>query len=194
MKKVILAFAVLVTAVSVNAQDNPSTSASTTSTTSTTMAKRTSFSIGVEGAVPMGKFNDEGYKFGIGGSVQVEHRVAPDFAIGLNAGYINHKNHQTAYDAHFTVIPVMAIAKYFFTPMFYAQGGLGAAFNSFKQSNVSNNNSQTSTAFAYSPGLGVMIGKNIDFMVKYFGNTFEYPNTNIKYTRSSVGGRLAVSF
>jgi opacity protein-like surface antigen len=177
MKKLLLAFVLFAFASTVNAQN-----ASTTKT-----GKPTRFSIGVEGAVPMGDFNDAGYNFGIGGSVQADHKVASELGLVLYAGYINHSAN-TVPKSHFSVIPVMGGIKYWFSPKVYAQGLLGAAFNSYKLSNTSGSNSVTSTGFAYSPGLGFMISNNIDFLVKYFGNSVG------NGTFSSVGGRLAFSF
>lgn len=177
MKKILSSIALIIVAVSVNAQSS--------------RAKSTSFSLGLEGAVPMGKFNDEGYNFGIGGSVQLEHKVAPDLGLALYAGYINHANTKTSFKYHFTAIPVMGGIKYWFSPKVYAQGLLGAAFNGQKPSNTTGQ-SYSSTGFAYSPALGFLLSKNIDFLVKYFGNNIKIGNTD--YTRSSVGARLAYNF
>lgn len=169
MKTIILFFAAItLTAATVNAQLG------------------TSFSIGLEGAVPMGKFNDAGYKFGIGGSVQVDHKVASDMALTLNAGYITHNNKNSSPSYRFNVIPVLAGVKYWFSPKVYGSGQLGAAFNSVKVNNASSN--ATSTGFAYSPGIGFNISNSVDLLIKYFGNSVD----GVAF--SSVGARLAYNF
>ena len=170
MKKLFLAFAAItMTAASVNAQGG------------------TSFSIGLEGAVPMGDFNKLGYKFGIGGSAQVDYKVASDMALTLNVGYLNHSANTTP-KAHFSVIPVMGGVKYWFSPKVYGHAQLGAAFNSYKISNTSGGASSTSTGFAYSPGIGFNISNNIDLLIKYFGNSVNGGSF------SSLGARLAYTF
>lgn len=173
MKTITLFFAaIMLTAATVNAQLG------------------TSFSIGLEGAVPMGDFNKAGYKFGIGGSAQVDHKVASDMAITLNAGYITYNNKSTTPSFRFNVIPVLAGIKYWFTPKIYGSGQLGAAFNSTKVNNTSGN--QTSTGFAYSPGIGFNITDNIDLLVKYFGNSVS--NNGESAAFSNIGARLAYTF
>ncbi len=169
MKKILLAVAVfMISAAKVNAQ--------------------TSFSLGLEGAVPMGKFNDLGYKFGIGGSAQVDYKIASDAALTLNVGYINHSNKSSTPTYHFSVIPVLGGVKYWFSPKVYGSAQLGAAFNSTKISNYNSGNSITSTGFAYSPGIGFNISKGLDLLIKYFGNSVSGG------TFSSVGARLAYTF
>lgn len=169
MKKLFLAFAVItITAASVNAQGG------------------TSFSIGLEAAVPMGKFNDAGYKFGIGGSAQVDHKVASDMALTLNVGYITHNNKASTPTYRFNVIPVLGGVKYWFSPKVYGSAQLGAAFNSVKVNNSSGN--ATSTGFAYSPGIGFNVANSLDLLVKYFGNSVD----NVAF--SSIGVRVAYTF
>lgn len=169
MKKIMLFFAAItITAATVNAQMG------------------TSFSLGLEAAVPMGDFNKLGYKFGFGGSLQVDHKVASDMALTLNAGYITHNNKTTTPSVRFNVIPVLAGVKYWFSPKVYGSAQLGAAFNSAKVNNQTGNS--TSTGFAYSPGVGFNISNNIDLLVKYFGNSVNGGSF------SSIGARLAYTF
>ncbi|MDB5199655.1 MAG: hypothetical protein JWO92_1618 [Chitinophagaceae bacterium] len=173
MKKLILFFAAItITAAAANAQGP------------------TSFSLGLEGAVPMGVFNTAGYNFGIGGSVQVDHKISTDAALTLYVGYINFSNKNTTpYKYHFSEIPVLAGVKYWFSPKVYGSAQLGASFNSTKQSNSGGNSTlYTSTGFAYSPGIGFNITKGLDLLVKYFGNSAGGG------TLSSVGARLAYTF
>lgn len=155
-------------------------------TSAVTSKAQTSFSIGIEGAAPMGIFNDLGYKFGIGGSAQLDHKVAPDMALTLNAGYITFNNKSSSTSYRFNVIPVMGGVKYWFSPKIYGSAQLGAAFNSVKVNNTTGN--KTSTGFAYSPGIGFNISKNLDLLLKYMGNSSDGS------TFSTVGGRLAYNF
>lgn len=166
MKKLFLAFVVIVITTSVNAQ--------------------TSFSIGLEGAAPMGIFNDLGYKFGIGGSAQLDYKVASEMALTLNAGYITFNNKSSSPSYRFNVIPVMGGVKYWFSPKLYGSAQLGAAFNSVKVNNTSG--TSTSTGFAYSPGIGFNITNSLDLLLKYLGNSSNGS------TFSTVGARLAYNF
>lgn len=169
MKKLFLAFAVIIiSTASVNAQMG------------------TTFSIGLETAVPMGDFNKLGYKFGIGGSLQVDHKVASDMALTFNAGYITHNNKDATPSIRFNVIPVLGGVKYWFSPKVYGSAQLGAAFNSTKVNNATGNS--TTTGFAYSPGVGFNISNNVDLLVKYFGNSVKDGSF------SSIGARIAYTF
>ncbi len=174
MKKLLLAFTALVTITSVNAQRR-------------SLSNATAFSLGLEASVPSGVFHDLGYNFGIGGSAQVDHKISTDAAITLNVGYINYSNKSSTPNYHFSVIPVLAGVKYWFSPKVYASGQLGAAFNSAKVSN-SNSSAVTSTGFAYAPGIGFNITNGLDLLVKYFGNSVKGGTFN------SFGGRLAYTF
>lgn len=185
MKKILLAFAVLLTATIVTAQKN-------------SIGNPTVFSLGLEGSVPTGDFHDPaGYNFGVGGSAQVAHKVASDLSLTLYAGYLNYANQRTLIGSntkyHFSVIPVLAGAKFWFSPKVYAQGQLGVAFNSTKYSN-STGTLNKSTAFAYSPGVGFVLAKNIDFVIKYFGNSISSNSSSGGGTLSSFGARLAYNF
>ena len=166
MKKLFLAFVVIVITTKVNAQ--------------------TSFSIGLEGSVPTGDFNKAGYNFGIGGSAQVDHKVASDLALTLNAGYISYSNPTSNPKIRFSVIPLLGGIKYWFSPKVYGSGQLGAAFNSTKFAN--NTGSISTTGFAYSPGIGINITNSIDLLLKYFGNSVGGGSFN------SIGARLSYNF
>jgi hypothetical protein len=169
MKKIMLFFAAFtITAATVNAQGG------------------TSFSVGLEAALPVGDFNDLGYKMGIGGSVQMDYKVASDMALTVNAGYITFNNKTTTPSFRFNMIPVLGGVKYWFSPKVYGSAQLGASFNSVKVNNTSGNS--TSTSFAYSPGIGFNISNNIDLLVKYVGNSVNGGSF------STVGARLAYSF
>ena len=177
MKKLILAFSIFAIATSVNAQTKP-----------------TRFSIGVEAALPMGDFNTAGYKFGIGGSAQIEHKVASDLGLTLNAGYITFSNTVSGDKYHFSEIPVLAGVKYWFSPKVYAHGQLGAIFNSTKFPSSLGGGTYSSTGFGYSPGVGFLISNNVDLLIKYVGNSVSNKNSGYSGgTASTLGARLAIS-
>ncbi len=148
-------------------------------------SKPVMFSIGVEPSLPIGKFHDAGYNFGIGGSLQVEDKVASELGLTLNAGYMHYSAKDitlggvTVNGGGFDLIPVMAGAKYHFTPMVYAHGQLGAAFST---------TSGGGTSFAYSPGVGFMVSKNFDILLKYQAYSRSGSTSN------TIGARLAYSF
>lgn len=145
--------------------------------------KKISFSAGVEAALPVGDFK-EGYKFGIGGSVQAEYPAADKLGITLNAGYlsfagksIEFMGEQYKNEAQ-GVIPVLAGAKYYFTEKVYGHAQLGLSF--FNQG--------VGSAFTYAPGIGIKASDNIDVLVKYQGASKDGS------TASFIGARVAYRF
>ena len=139
-------------------------------------SKPLSFSIGVDGSLPLGTFGDS-YNIGIGGSAQADYKVAESFAITLNAGYLTYsgKSYQTivginpitfqpiygtAKYAAFNLIPVLAGAKYWFSPNVYGSAQLGLSFAS--------GNGNSGSNFTYAPGVGVKFSQ-FDVLLKYTG-------------------------
>lgn len=172
MKKLILAFAVVaISIMTAKAQENDS--------------KQLMFSIGVEPALPIGDFNDAGYTFGIGGSLQGEYKVANDFGLTLNAGYMDYSAKDitvggtTFNGGSFGVVPVLAGFKYYFSPKVYGHGQLGVAIGTSKGS---------SSEFAYSPGIGFMLSRNFDILLKY--QAYAESGT----TLGTIAARLAYNF
>lgn len=164
MKKLLLMLVVVVTATTyVQAQDKPVT-----------------FSIGAEGLLPVGDFNNTN-NFGIGGTLQAEYKPADDLGLTLNSGYITFagKNVGNFEYGSFAVIPVLGGVKYYFSPKVYGHGQLGVAFGTDKGDG---------SLFAYSPGIGFMLSQNVDVEAKYLGLS---KNSS---TAGSVGVRLAYNF
>ena len=147
-----------------------------------TESKALKFSIGVEGALPIGDFGDV-YSFGIGGSLQGEYKVAPELGLTLNAGYINYsvKDKFKGFGSEsFGLIPVMAGIRYYFGEQkVYASAQLGAAFSTEKDGQ---------TSFAYTPGIGYYFSPNFDAQLKYIGYSVKGGNSN------TIGLRLAYNF
>jgi len=172
MKKLFLALMVITMAIpSVKAQEK--------------MSSNSSLSLGVEASLPIGDFNDAGYNFGIGGSLQGEYKPAGDLGLTLNAGFINYFAKETTIAGvhingkDFGIIPVMAGAKYYFSPKVYAHGQLGAGFGT---------TSGSGTFFTYTPGIGAYLSNKVDLMVKFVG----YSKSG--GTWNSIGARLAYNF
>lgn len=174
MKRLLFAFAaIMLTATAANAQEKTSMS-----------AKPVIFSIGVEPSLPIGKFGDA-YSFGIGGSLQAEYKVAEDLGLTLNAGYINYSGKDytignTTYKGGSSgIVPVMAGAKYYFSPKVYGHGQLGVGIGTSKGA---------TSSFAYSPGVGFMLSRNFDVLFKYVGYSQKGGSSN------TIGARLAYNF
>jgi hypothetical protein len=172
MKKVLLALTVAIFLItSLNAQKR-------------TSATPIIFSLGIEPAIPIGNFQDV-YSFGIGASLQGEYNPADDLGLTLNTGYINYSGKNITFggvtiDAgNFGVIPFLAGVKYYFSEKVYGHGQLGAAFST---------SSGGGTSFAYTPGVGFILSKNIDVLVKYVAYS---KNSE---TLSSIAARLAYNF
>jgi len=144
------------------------------------------FSLGLEAAVPTGDWKD-GSSFGIGGSVQGDYFVAPDMSLTLNAGYISlmAKEVNGVKGDALGVIPVMAGFRYFFSPNFYGAAQLGAAF--YSESGIG-------TSFAYSPSIGYKFTDNFDAQLKYTGFSGKVEGTDLKYSNSLIGLRVAYTF
>ncbi|MEP6584818.1 MAG: outer membrane beta-barrel protein [Ginsengibacter sp.] len=172
MKKLLLAIAVIaISTMTTQAQDNS--------------LKELRFSIGVEPSLPIGDFNDAGYNFGIGGSVQGEYKVADDFGLTLNAGYINYSAKDITVGGvnynggSFGIVPVLAGFKYYFSPKVYGHGQLGIGIGTSKGA---------SSEFAYSPGIGFMLSRNFDILLKYLAYSANGG------TLGSIGARVAYNF
>lgn len=174
MKKLLSIIAVfMITAISVQAQDNMSSS-----------SKPFMIGIGVDAGLPIGKAGDV-YSFIIGGSLQGEYKVASDLGLTLNAGYkswsVKKSLTGAGVSSTFGFVPILAGIKYYFTPAVYGSGQLGITFST---------ESGGGSAFTYAPGIGFQISKNFDILAKYTGMSAKGGGG----TLSDVGVRLAYSF
>ncbi|HEK19501.1 MULTISPECIES: outer membrane beta-barrel protein [unclassified Mucilaginibacter] len=143
------------------------------------------FSIGVEAGLPVGDASNSS-NFIIGGSLKYDHPIAENTFITGSAGYSKFLMKSEFKDAgySFYAIPVKVGVKYFFSPGFYGEGQLGAAFVTAKLDGLGSN---STTAFAYSPGIGYAFSPNVDLGVRYEG-------WSKNGTTSQVALRLAYSF
>ncbi|HUS02403.1 MAG TPA: hypothetical protein VMY77_11785 [Chitinophagaceae bacterium] len=141
MKKLFLAVAaIIITAASVNAQ--------------------TTFSI----AANAGSGTKTGYKLSAGGDVQVEFPATTGLKITASAGYQNFAFEFT-YPApigtikdHFSVIPILAGAKFNLGKALYGHAQLGYSVSTTKGGGGE---------FTYAPSLGYGFGKSFDISAKY---------------------------
>jgi len=168
MKKIILCAAIAATTAAATAQ-------------TTKNAKQPLFSAGVELGLPIGDFK-EGYKFGIGVTVQGEYPAAEKAGITLSAGYMSFAGKTFEFlgekykNPAQGVIPVLAGAKYYFTEKVYGHAQAGVSFF----------NHGVGAAFTYSPGVGIKASENIEVLVKYQGaskngSTASFLGTRISY-------------
>ncbi len=167
MKKLCVALAIIAITTSVNAQES-------------SRSKPILFSLGLEGALPLGDFG-ESHDFGFGGSLQGEYKAADDLGITLNAGYLTFSKESNTVKS-FGLIPVLAGAKYYFGGGAYAHGQLGAGFGTDEGDGVN---------FMYSPGLGYMFARGFDAELKYVGIGNSGEDTG---SANFLGLRLAYNF
>ncbi len=163
MKKLFFIAAFTATTFAVQAQDE---------------AQPVAFSIGLEGALPVGNLAEVA-SFGIGGSAQVDLTVAPTLAITLNAGYISMSYKNAFGGGSVGYIPVLGGIKYAFTEQVYGSAQLGATFYS---------ESGGGTSFTYAPGIGYKFSPNFDALLKYTG----WSQKNVE--AAAVGLRVAYTF
>ncbi|GGA96036.1 outer membrane beta-barrel protein [Mucilaginibacter rubeus] len=127
------------------------------------------YSAGVESGVTIGNFNDK-YKWNIGGSLQADFPVAPNWYITANAGYNNFFGKDNNVDLH--LIPVKAGIKYFPIGLLYVQAEAGAAF----VTNKSDVNYQKTAAFIYAPQVGLQFP---------LGSSNSFINAGVRYEAST---------
>lgn len=138
----------------------------------------TAFSVGVEAGVPVGT---EGitlfYPIAAGGSLQVEHLVAPDLGLTFKAGFLNYFAIKGGED--FGMVPVLAGFRYRFSPRIYGSAQLGASFSTVRGEGA---------FFSYSPGIGLMMSHHFDLLARYEAAS------KGRRTYGNIGGRLAYNF
>src|SRR5688572_13397816 len=98
MKKLFLLIAVAAISISADAQD--------------TRNKPFLFSLGLEGALPLGDFG-KSHDFGFGGSLQGEYKADDELGLTLNAGYLTFSKEANTVNS-FGIVPVLGGVKYYF--------------------------------------------------------------------------------
>ena len=165
MKKLILSLAVIAATLGANAQTRKSV---------------TPFrvSLGVDAVAPFGDLAKI-TPFGIGGSIEGDYNVDPTLALTLNAGYIKFLQKDNN-GLKLGIVPVLAGIKYYFSPEFYSSAQLGVG--------IFTSNGNSTSAFAYAPGIGYKFSDNFDAGVKYQAYSKNSSTTN------TASLRLAYTF
>lgn len=149
-----------------------------------------SASIGIasEIGLPSGNFSSLS-GIGLGASVKADLPVAGNFAITLNAGFMNFfgKRNQLFNVQDLTYMPAKAGLKYQLGESFYAEGQLGTAIPF---------NKQQKTLFVWSPGIGNQFklygGNKLDLGIRYEGWTGK--NNIISINKSNTKGFVGIRF
>jgi hypothetical protein len=141
------------------------------------------FSIGFEAGLPVGEASNVS-NLVIGGSLKYDQPIADKTFITGSVGYNKFIYKSEFKDAgSFYAIPVKVGIKAFFAQSFYGEAQIGAAF----VTQTVQGYSYHTTAFAYSPGIGYVLGGGLDLGVRYEGWSKDG-------TTSQVSARLAYSF
>lgn len=162
--------------------------------------KPLTFSIGVDGAVPMGNWFNSGtgkfsdfYSLGFGGSAQANYNLDESLALTLNVGYISYmpKTISSVKMPSFSVVPVMAGMEYNFTPQIFASAQLGYSFYGGKAIDGG-----SLSGFSYAPGIGFRFAEKFSALLKYQGTSAKWKEGSVseKGSFSHLGIRLAYSF
>lgn len=162
-----------------------------------------SLGIGADVLMPIGSFGDV-YNVGFGGTARGQYMVNDMFSVMLTAGYISigakDQGQSIVKLDNASMIPILAGAKYFFTPSsesFRPYGALEIGITSFKQTLPSvtilgvtyGGGSASSTEFTYAPAIGFesALGSGntkLDVAVRWNGIS----------DANAIGGRVGVLF
>ncbi len=129
------------------------------------------FSIGAELALPMGSPFSDGFDMGFGGSVNYQKPINDNLSWTAYAGYqtFSAKNLPSGYSASFSMIPIQAGVKYYFTESgagFYGELDLGIFFGSASASGPGISGSSSESKFGFTPALGYRVG-SFDIGARY---------------------------
>jgi hypothetical protein len=191
----------------------------------TSSAQNGRVSLGAELALPSGDFG-ESAGMGFGGSLRYEHPMGDNLGLMLTVGYLMFGSETVEsgvpglayykYEYTSSMIPIMAGAKYYFSDQqegFYGKVQLGITMLSTKSevtidfggSSESSSDTQSNSAFTWSPGIGYCIG-NIDIGFGYYAfsytaeSSYTDPFTGLTITSEAtasgswMGLRLAYMF
>jgi hypothetical protein len=147
-------FAMLSLGSAITAQAQDAAPGKSTPAHSTSDNKEFRLSVGPDFGLPTGNFNT-GYSWAVGGSVQADIPIIPNFYVTVNAGYDDAFVRSNEFPGrNLQMIPVKAGLKYFFIDnLLYVQGTAGAAF----LGNKSDAGADKSAGFLWSPQVGVLV-------------------------------------
>ncbi|GAA4198204.1 hypothetical protein GCM10022289_06600 [Pedobacter jeongneungensis] len=144
--------------------------------------------IGAEIGLPSGNFSNLS-GIGSGASVKADFPVTENFALTLNAGFMNFfgRRNQLFNVQDLTYAPLKAGLKYQLGESFYAEGQLGAALPL---------NKNQKTLFVWSPGIGNQFklsgGNKLDLGIRYEAWTGK--NNMIGLNKSDSKGFVGIRF
>lgn len=153
----------------------------------------TNLSVGAEIGLPTGNFSGIS-AIGAGASIKLDLPVFNQFALSLNAGYMNFfgRRNQVLIVKDLTYIPLKVGLKYFLSEGFYAEAQLGAGLPV---------NQGQKTLFVWSPGVGNIFklpGKGLlDVGLRYeawTGRNDEIQFLNRSNSKGFAGLRVAYAF
>lgn len=129
------------------------------------------FSIGAELALPMGTPFSDGFNMGFGGSVNYQAAINDNLSWLGYAGYQTYsgKNLPSGYSASFSMIPIQAGVRYYFTESgngFYGEVDLGMFFASASASGGGLSFSSSDSKFGFTPALGYRVS-SFDLGLRY---------------------------
>lgn len=168
MKKILVLAAVLFVTATSFAQSDATTTGGT------------EFSIGVDGALPLGDFK-EAYNFGIGGSAKFAYNIDEVIALTLQAGYLSFSGKDLGQGFKLPslgVIPVKVGGRYTFGGGVYGEPQLGLSFL----------NHGGGSAFTYAFNLGYHMVPGVDISARYEG----FSKSGSSFPQ--IGFRLAYAF
>ena len=122
-------------------------------------------SVGLIGALPTGDLKTTS-NFGIGGSLQGEAKVAPEFGLTVSVDYISFSGKTisgfgTSIKAPtLSLVPILAGGRYYLGGGAYLSAQLGVTI-------ASATGETSSSAFTYAPGIGYYLSPNFDLLLKY---------------------------
>ena len=168
MKKLILSLAFIAITFAVSAQKAKSKADAD---------NKVKFSVGADLGIPVGNYSTVA-SFAYGGDLQIDYMTSPTFAINLSAGYLG-LSAKSGYSGIGGLIPILAGARYWFSPKVYGSMQAGMSFST---------QSGGGSAFTYAPGVGFKVGESVDVLAKY------QSATKNSVDNSYVGVRVAYTF
>lgn len=151
--------------------------------------KKLRFSIGAEGALPLGNFA-KNYSVGGGATLQANYRIAKKFDLVFNTGLINFKGTIRTFPvvgpikfANQNYIPILTGFNYNFNNRVFGVAQLGTTIISTKGQNGS------SSSFTGVPGIGYKFSEKVDAVLRYTLYT-----GSAMGAASSIGVRLGFTF
>ncbi|HUC82751.1 MAG TPA: outer membrane beta-barrel protein [Flavisolibacter sp.] len=171
MKKVFLAFAIVVASFAANAQTG-----------------KNQLGIGVEVGLPMGDFGDA-FGVGIGGTAKYMHGIGSAGQLTLTSGYqrFGAKDLPSGFDASASIIPILAGYRHNFSGLFI-EPQLGYGIYGAKASGSGMNISDSEGAFTYAIGAGYAMAQGLDLGVRYQSGSKDGEST------SFIGFRVGWNF